>query len=133
MKNLLSIILVSLLSIIAVSCAGPYTFEDSGSTVNLSVDDVFEIDLETSGTTGYIWKLMNYDTTVVVLVGEPEFKSKDDRIGSAGIKTYKFKTVANGATDLLLVYRKRWEEHEQHPKMFKMKVVVGTMGQILDE
>lgn len=120
-------------AIFITSCVGPFTMEDNGSTVNLPIDDVFEIDLETSGSNGYVWKLMNYDTTVVKQVGEPVFESKDGSVGSSGIKTYKFKTLADGKADLLIVYSRRWEEHKQPAKMFKMKIVVGTMGRILEE
>lgn len=116
------------------SCAGPFTDEDNGKTVNLSIDDPFEIELEGNASTGFTWQIMPYDSTVIKQVGEPEFKSNDEgRIGSGGIITFKFQTIADGQTELLLVYRRRWEEHKPPTKMFKMKIVVGTMGRILEE
>ncbi len=131
-KAIKSIILVASI-IFITSCVGPFTIEDSGTTVNLGIDDPFEIELMGNASTGYSWQVMPYDSTVIRQVGEPEFKSNDDRIGSGGIITFKFKTIAAGQTDLLLVYHRKWEEHKPPASMFKMKIVVGTMGRILEE
>jgi len=128
-----SLILVTLV-IFMSSCAGPFTDEDNGTTVNLSIDDPFEIELEGNASTGYSWQIMPYDSTVIKQVGEPEFKSNaEGRVGSGGIITFKFQTIGDGQTELLLVYRRKWEEHKPPTKMFKMKIVVGTMGRILEE
>ena len=115
------------------SCAGPFTIEDSGTTVNLGIDDPFEIELQGNASTGFAWQVMPYDSTIIKQVGEREYTANDDRVGSAGTYTYKFQTTAAGQTDLLLVYHRKWEEHKPPVKMFKMKIVVGTMGRILEE
>ncbi len=133
MKNILKTLVLVVLVIFISSCAGPFTIDDSGTTVNLGIDDPFEIELVGNASTGYSWQVMPYDSTVIKQVGEPEFKSKDDRVGSAGLITFKFQTIADGQTDLILVYSRKWEENKPPAKTFNMKVVVGTMGRILEE
>ena len=131
-KTLKSLVLV--VSVIFItSCAGPFTIDDSGTTVNLGIDDPFEIELVGNASTGYSWQVMPFDTTVIKQVAEPEYNAKDDRVGPAGTYTFKFQTIAAGQTDLLLIYNRKWEEHKPPAKMFKMKIVVGTMGRILEE
>lgn len=134
MKNILrSLVLIAIVISIS-SCAGPFTDKDNGTTVNLSIDDPFEIELKGNASTGFTWKIMPYDSTVIKQVGEPEFKSEDGgRIGSGGLITFKFQTIADGQTDLMLVYKRNWEEQQLHAKTFKIKIVVGTMGRILEE
>ncbi len=132
MKNLFSSLILIVLIISGSSCAGPFTIDDSGTTVNLTNDDPFEIELKGNASTGFTWQVMPFDSTVIKQVGEPEFKSEDGRIGSAGLITFRFQTIGDGQTDLLLVYRRKWEEHKPPAKMFKMKIVVGTMGRILE-
>ena len=127
-----SLVLVVSLAFLT-SCAGPFTIEDSGTTVNLGNDDPFEIELVGNASTGYSWQVMPYDSTVIKQIGKPEFNAKDDRIGSAGLITFKFQTIADGQTDLQLVYSRKWEENKPPAKTFSMKIVVGTMGRILEE
>ncbi len=133
MKKLLKSMMIVVITIFITSCAGPYTIEDSGITVNLSTDDPFEIVLDGNASTGYTWKVMPFDSTVIKQLSEPEIKSGDGRIGAGGKVTFKFQSLADGQTDLLLVYSRRWEENEPPAKKFEMKIVVGTMGRILED
>lgn len=133
MKNFLRLFIFAVSAGFLTSCAGPFTIDDNGTTVNLSNDDLFEIELVGNASTGYSWQVLPYDSTVIKQVGEPEFKSKDDRVGSAGIITFRFQTIADGQTDLQLVYIRKWEENKPPAKTFSMKIVVGTMGRILEE
>ena len=133
MKNnfFISVIIFSVFLI--ASCAGPYTMENSGSTINLGNDDPFEVELVGNPSTGYTWQVASFDSTVIKQVGEPEYVTKDDRIGSSGMYTFKFQTIGDGQTRLLMVYKRKWEEHTLHDKTFEMEVVVGTMGRILEQ
>jgi len=134
MRNPLKLSLIIVTIIIMTSCSGPYTINDNGTTVNLSIDDPFEIDLAGNASTGYIWQVLPFDSTVIKQVGTPSSKvNNDDRVGSSSVKTYRFITVADGETNLKFVYRRRWEENEIPTKTFEMKIVVGTMGRILEE
>ncbi len=134
MKNLIKISLIVVVALFVSSCAGPFTIDDNGKTVNLTTDDPFEIDLAGNASTGYSWKILPYDSAVIKQVGEPVFKSNDGgAVGSGGMITFKFQTIADGQTDLKLIYQRRWEENEPPTRTFEMKIVVGTMGRILED
>jgi len=133
MKNLISIILVVVIAMFVSSCAGPFTINDTGKTINLTTDDPFEIDLAGNASTGYSWQILPYDSTVIEQVGTPEFKSNNgDAVGSGGIITFKFKTVGDGQTNLKMIYSRKWED-KPPSKTFEMEIVVGTMGRILED
>ncbi len=106
---------------------------DNGTTVNLGIDDVFEIELEGNASTGYLWEIVGYDSTVIKRTGDVKFVPEDDRTGSGGTYVYSFQTIAAGQTWLEMVYKRRWEEHKLHDKTFRIKIVSGTMGRILEE
>jgi len=132
MKNLIKISLIVVIALFISSCTGPFTIDDNGKTVNLSIDDPFEVDLSGNASTGYSWKILPYDSTVIKQVGEPVFKSNDGgAVGAGGIITFKFQTVADGQTNLKMIYSREWE-NKPPSKTFEMKIVVGTMGRILE-
>ncbi|NQU34929.1 MAG: protease inhibitor I42 family protein [Bacteroidetes bacterium] len=133
MKTIFQLTVLLLSGVIVSSCVGPFTIENSGSSVNLGNDDPFEIELSGNPSTGYTWQVVSFDSTVIKQVGDPVYKASSDRIGSAGMYTFKFQTIADGQTNLLLVYKRKWEEHTLHDKTFEMKIVVGTMGRILED
>ncbi len=122
-----------LLLIFFMSCNNkPYTIEDSGKTVNLSTYDHFEVSLRANGSTGYQWTILPFDTTVFVQEGEPVFQADSDRVGAGGLQTFRFKTTGQGSSVLKMVYKKRWEEISDNDRTFELKIVCGTMGQILE-
>ena len=133
MKTIFQLTVLLLYGVIVSSCVGPFTIENSGSSVNLGNDDPFEIELSGNPSTGYTWQIVSFDSTVIKQVGDPVYKASNDKIGSAGMYTFKFQTIADGQTNLLLVYKRKWEEHKVHDETFKIKIVVGTMGRILED
>ena len=132
MKNL-KIILILLVMLGLVSCTGPLTINDSGKTINLSMDDPFEVILRSNGSTGYQWVIMPYDSSIIEQVGQPVFVADDDRIGSGGDLKFRFKTIGEGNTRLHMVYKRRWESTKPDDKTFELEIVCGTMGRILEE
>ncbi len=141
MKNMKLIIflqkisLITLIAFFTMSCTSePYTSKDNGSTVNLSVDDPFEIQLVTNSSTGYKWQVAQLNNTVIKQIGKPVYEIKEgSAIGASGLVTFKFQTVANGQADLRLEYVRGFEENETPSKTFEIKIVVGTMGRILED
>ncbi len=116
------------------SCEEPFTAKDNGKTVTLSIDDKFEIEVVGNASTGYTWQVLPYDSTVIKQVGEPTFKSNNGgKIGSPGIITFKFQTIAEGQTNLKLIYYRKWEKDKPPAKTFDMNILVGTMGRILND
>ncbi len=104
------------------ACAGPYTYKDSGKSVELSVNDVFEVVLEGETNTGYSWQVVE-PTSFVKLESTSTQKGKDDLVES----TFHFKAVAQGQETLVLEY----SNGEVTKKSFELRLVVGTLGSVL--
>jgi len=122
-----------ILSCVLVS-ARPFTKKDNGREVNLPIDDIFEIQLEGNPTTGYRWENVSEKSEAVEQVGEVEYKATgENRMGSGGVFTFKFKANAAGASVLKFIYHRSFEKDVPPAETFEMKIVVGMMGQILDE
>ncbi|HBA82539.1 MAG TPA: hypothetical protein DCZ95_00450 [Verrucomicrobia bacterium] len=123
---------VTFLALGLLACGKPLTLADNGKTLNLSVDDPVQVELEGNPTTGYLWELAPYDATVIKAIGEPDFKADSQATGAGGLFTYNFQTVADGQTVLKFVYRRPFEKDVPPIKTYELKIVVGTMGQILE-
>ena len=132
-RNICILIFVLLSGMFLTFCAGPFTEKDNGRTINLGIDDPFEIELTGNPSTGYIWEPVSYDTLLVKQVGEAGLEPGSDDIGSGGKYTFRFQTVAAGQTTLVLIYYRKFEENKPPAKTFELKVVSGTMGRILEE
>ncbi len=88
---------------------------DSGN-VELFVNDQIEISLPGNPTTGYEWMLTNVDYTILEKMGEPEYKTTGDAVGSSGYYIYKFKAIAPGETLVEMVYRRSFESEDTPPE-----------------
>ncbi len=132
MKKLPILLLAASLCISGCACAKPFTEKDNGKTVNLSTDDPFEVVLKGNPTTGYTWELEPFDTTVVKQLGEPNYQAERQAIGAGGLYTFRFQSVADGQTTLKFIYHRTFEKEIPPIQTFELKVVVGTMGQILE-
>jgi uncharacterized repeat protein (TIGR01451 family) len=83
---------------------------DNGGTVDLRGDQELVIDLEGNLSTGYMWEVASVDGAVLQRVGQFEFEHYSDAVGSAGRQTLRFRAAGEGQTDLVLAYRRSWED-----------------------
>ena len=98
--------------------------EDAGSTVQLSVGEWMEVVLDGNPTTGFLWETAAADASVLRQLGEPDFESDTELLGSGGKFTFRFEAVASGQTLLQLVYLRPWETAVQPAKTFEVTVMV---------
>jgi uncharacterized repeat protein (TIGR01451 family) len=82
---------------------------DNGETVDLQGGQELVIDLEGNLSTGYAWEVASVDDAVLQRVGQFEFEQYTDAVGSAGRQTLRFRASGEGQTDLVLAYRRSWE------------------------
>ncbi len=129
MNRKLSFFLILSLAILA-SCSNPFTMRDSGRTVEFSLNAQFQIDLVGNPSTGYTWEVSQYDEHVIRMIGEPKFEVEDKKIGSPGVYTFTFETIAPGQTTLEMVYKRKFETGSEATKTFKLDIISGTMGRI---
>jgi inhibitor of cysteine peptidase len=127
MKKRFVVVVFVVILLALAACSAPAAklkLADSGSTLDLKNGQTFTVALEGAPTTGYIWELKEIDPAVVELVGEPEYKSDSILIGSGGVFTYKFKTIAAGTSNLKLVYYRPWKDNVEPLKVFMVQVNV---------
>lgn len=129
-QKLIVLFLALIFSISFYSCSGPYTAEDNGRTIELGIDDPFEIELEGNPTTGYILEVLSYDSTIIKQIGKADYQPISDALGAGGKYTFKFQTIAAGSTTLQLIYYRSFEKNVLPEKTFEMEVISGTMGRI---
>ena len=118
---------------ISAGCGHPYTMKDNGRTLELQLDSPFEVELEGNPTTGYSWQVVEMDTNVIRQTGEPVYEPSGDKPGSGGVYTFRFRTVADGESLLVLVYSRPFEPDKEPVKTFRLKIISGTMGRITGE
>ncbi|MCF8236310.1 MAG: protease inhibitor I42 family protein [Bacteroidales bacterium] len=129
MKRTGTVFALILLSFLLNSCSGPYTMKDNGKMIELSINTLFEVELEGSAETGYEWNVLSYDNMVIELVN----RSKEQITEKTMQYLFEFKAVAAGETELVLIYHHPDKPSEGPAEVFKLRVISGTMGRITAE
>jgi inhibitor of cysteine peptidase len=99
---------------------------DAGRQIDLPAGQALVLTLESNVTTGYSWAVTRVDESVLRLDGEPRYQEGGATgvVGAPGAQTFRFLTVAPGATDLELDYRRPWETGVAPIRTFSARVVV---------
>ena len=104
-----------------------YTESNNGDNLNLKINDVIKIRLESNATTGYKWNLSeesNSDIIALILSDYTEKENKDNLVGASGFETLTFKAVSRGSATIILTYNRQWEKDVQPEKIFKLNTSV---------
>jgi inhibitor of cysteine peptidase len=80
----------------------------NGATVDLTVGEVFEIQLAENPTTGFRWQV-HTDGGPVCQPVDDRFESPSGPPGRGGVHVWRFRAWQNGAGQIDLVYRRSWE------------------------
>jgi len=101
---------------------------DNGSQVKLEKGQTLVVALESNPSTGYRWKVIEFESPILLQKGEAEFKSSDSREppppGTGGTETFRFEAISAGQMTLELVYHRSWEEKVDPLETFSLQVVV---------
>jgi len=129
--RLLSVILViTLLIILLCSCKSiaELTFDDKGKSFELEKGDRINIKLESNPTTGYEWILGGETDTSVVSLFDSKFvqtEKEEELVGVGGYEIFTFKAENSGQTEIILTYKRSWEEEELKEEfLFKINITV---------
>jgi len=90
-------------------------FNDKGSSIELKKGDRIKIKLESNPTTGYSWiPDEEIDTTIVSLVYTEFIHAEKEKelLGAGGWEIFTFEAKSSGQTEIILNYRRPWEEAE---------------------
>lgn len=103
-----------------------YTESNNGDNLNLKINDVIKIRLESNITTGFRWNLSSKTDTNIVSLVSSDYKqaSADKKLGAGGYETFAFKATSKGNTTIILTYNKSWEEGVEPLKTFEINIVV---------
>ena len=130
-KRMVLVSLALLFALAFTSCSeagGTLTGKNNGGSIDMEVNDLVNIELESNPTTGYGWFLSEETDGSIIALTDSEFiePKKDKKImGAAGLELFTFKAVSNGKTSIILNYERPWEEVVEPLEVFEINVSVG--------
>lgn len=93
--------------------------------VGLDVGDILEVLLPVNPSAYSIWEVGFYNRSVLKPYGEPEFYSKSTNLGEEKNQKLHFEAIGAGETELVLVYRRSYENKAMDQQTFQVHVVVN--------
>ena len=98
------------------------SYSEIKQSVGLEVGDILEVVLPANPSTGYIWEVGFYNQSVLEPYGEPEFYKTSTNLGAKETQTLHFKTIDEGETELVLLYRRSLENEVKDQQTFGVHV-----------
>jgi inhibitor of cysteine peptidase len=92
----------------------------SDEEIEVAVNEVFTITLDSNPTTGYRWEV-NYDDNFLELIFR-KFHQLSDGIGSGGQEEFDFRGLTPCETKVEMIYKREWEEKPLKNISFRIKV-----------
>ena len=101
------------------------TKTDSGSEITAKPGDVIQVELQSSGSTGYSWYIDQLDGEYLDLISENTKQTADDnKVGALTVVTWQFKVKKQGHTQLKMDYYRKWEGVKKSVDHFSLKINV---------
>lgn len=106
------------------------TAADHDKTVNLIIGETVDLHLESNPTTGYSWNSLQLPDGKIVRQTHHAYRGPAASgqthllVGAGGVEHWKFLAVAEGSTELNLVYRRGWEEPSQMDQKLSIHFIV---------
>jgi inhibitor of cysteine peptidase len=89
--------------------AAMLTPADSGSVLNVTSGDAFDVRLPENPTTGYRWTVDSTDETVLRLDASPFESGGEAGVGGGGTRVLRFSVIGAGSATLRLKLWREWE------------------------
>ena len=103
-----------------------YTKDDDGKTVLLKDGDVFRVELDFQGGTGYQWYPDGLDVKTVALKSSCTAEDTEaDKVGGPMLGVWTFEAVSPGDTDLTMLYYRVWEGKAHAVKTFHLRLHIA--------
>lgn len=100
-----------------------YTDQDNGAAISLTPGGSFEVRLSENPTTGYRWRLAQWDPSILELTRDEFHPGDVARAGAGGEHRWAFVARAPGRSSLQLASRRR--ESATPAKTFSLDVSVA--------
>jgi len=105
------------------------TENDNGGQVTLKMGQEMLVRLGSNPSTGFRWQVEKVDEAVLQQVGMAQYEPAEPggtlKPGQAGQETMRFQATGAGQTNLILAYRRPWEDDAAAEKTFILQVVVS--------
>ena len=82
--------------------------DDAGRTIDVTLGDRIDIELEGNPTTGYTWELLQ--AVGVTQIGDATHEPESDLAGAPGTTRFSFEPAGEGEGSVRLIYHRPWEE-----------------------
>jgi inhibitor of cysteine peptidase len=100
--------------------------KDDGSIIKMIKGDTLGLVLKTNPSTGYEWKIVSLDTSLLAMIHSKYIANKVRKniVGSGGKTNKLFKAVKKGQSNLSLIYHRPFEEEGSYNKKFTVTVII---------
>jgi inhibitor of cysteine peptidase len=85
------------------------TQEGNGKTIDLSVGQVFLIQLDENPTTGYRWNVCEIDPDLIERTEDQYSQNLGSETGGGGVRIFKFTAKKTGQNQIQLKHWRSWE------------------------
>lgn len=104
----------------------PVPADGEEQVVSLVPGDTFAVALPANPSTGYTWGMTVPDVLEEEGAGSYASDAPPGMVGAGGTMTWRFRAVRPGEGELVLVYRRQWEEGTPPVQTVRYRVVVAT-------
>lgn len=98
--------------------------QENGTEVKLKAGQVFQVQLEGMGGTGYWWYVQPLDARHVELLGEKTQARAEGRLGGPVLGIWAFQAKEPGTTEIKMDYYRTWEGLAKAIEKFRVKIRV---------
>jgi inhibitor of cysteine peptidase len=100
------------------------TQEGNGKTIDLSVGQVFLIQLDENPTTGYRWDVCEIDPDLIERTEDQYSQNLGSETGGGGVRIFKFTAKKTGQSQIQLKHWRSWEGHKSTIGCFTIQLRV---------
>ena len=96
---------------------------------NVQVGDTYKLLLDSNPTTGYKW-FAEFDENFLELVDQ-RYQLDSSAVGAGGKEVIVFRGIAAGVAEVVLTYKRPWEDEALKTESFNINVAANAAGQKL--
>lgn len=105
------------------------TEENDGGEINLPHSGTLVVRLASNPSTGYTWRMAQNESSLLKPVGDEYVPSRGKLLGAPGVQVFRFKAVAAGGTELILLYQSSTLKGVAAAKQFWVLVTIDRPGE----
>ena len=95
-------------------------FDDPAQAIHVATDQIFAIEVAGNPTSGYLWEA-RFDGHHLELQAQAYEPGK--AVGAGGRETLSFRALKAGETEVLLEYRRPWEQEVRDSRRFRVEII----------